>query len=493
VGLSTSWTTSCIEEANATGNFRVVLKHQPDIKSATSTSEDGGTDLDVDWTIIVVDDPAAPPCENEEEIITDAVLSFIPVAGGDTIQAIAQDPDGEGPLGLEVAGDAELLESTEYMLMIELSNEIEGEDITEEIEEEDDEHMFFFAFDESLFERPDGDGNIDNRDDPVNYKDEDENGFPVGLSTSWTTSCIEEANATGNFRVVLKHQPDIKSATSTAEDGGTDLDIEWTITVVDDPAAPPCENEEEIITDVVITFTSEDSSSIITATAQDPDGEGPLDLEITEDISLLPNTTYTLSLALSNEIEGEDITEEIEEEDEEHMFFFGWTEGLFADPTGDGNIDNRDDPVNYNDEDENGLPVGLSTTWTTGDSVPSGTFRIVLKHQPDLKSASTTVDDGGTDLDLTWNIGEGTPTSLVDKIEKTGLTLWPNPARDQINWSVEGVEIEELRVYDQMGRLIHTQKRPETSMNTRSLSAGTYLLMLVGNQQIWRERVVIVK
>ncbi len=175
------------------------------------------------------------------------------------------------------------------------------------------------------------------------------------------------------------------------------------------------------------------------------------------------------------------------------MFFFGWTEGLFADPTGDGNIDNRDDPINYNDEDDNGLPVGLSTSWTTGDSVPSGTFEIILKHQPDLKSASTTVDDGGTDLELTWNIGEGTPTALRKQIQTTGLSLWPNPARNQLNWSVEGHEISELRMYDQMGRLILSRKRPANSLNTDSLSAGTYLLMLIGDQQIWRDRVVIVK
>jgi hypothetical protein len=68
----------------------------------------------------------------------------------------------------------------------------------------------------------------------VNYNDFDENSLPVGLSTSWTTECVEE-NVSGKFRLVLKHQPDIKSATSTAEDGGTDLDLEWDINVAQDP------------------------------------------------------------------------------------------------------------------------------------------------------------------------------------------------------------------------------------------------------------------
>ncbi|MDQ3394846.1 MAG: hypothetical protein M3512_12145, partial [Bacteroidota bacterium] len=45
---------------------------------------------------------------------------------------------------------------------------------------------------------------------------------------------------------------------------------------------------------------------------------------------------YTLKLDLQNSIAGESIAEEVEEEAGEHMFFFGWTSGLFSDPTGDG-------------------------------------------------------------------------------------------------------------------------------------------------------------
>ncbi|MEM9722317.1 MAG: T9SS type A sorting domain-containing protein [Bacteroidota bacterium] len=491
VGLMTSWTTACTE-GNTTDTFRVVLKHQPDIKSETSTAQDGGTDIDITWDLTIVDNPDAPPCENEEEIITDVVLTFTSEDSSDVVTATAQDPDGDGPLGLEVTEGVELMESTRYTLSIELSNELEGENITEEIREEDDEHQFFFSFGEGLFDLPNGNGNIDNRDDPIIYDDEDENGLDVGLMTSWTTACTE-GNTTDTFRVVLKHQPNIKSETSTAQDGGTDIDITWDITIVDNPDAPPCENEEEIITDVVLTFTSEDSSSIVTVTAQDPDGEGPIGLVESETIGLLPNTTYTLSIELSNEIEGENITEEIAEEDDEHQFFFAWTEGIFTSPEGDGNIDNRDDPINYNDEDDNGRPLGLSTSWTTGDSVPNGTFQVILKHQPDIKSDSSTAEDGGTDIDLTFDVGEGIPTSTRDLIQEGGLTLWPNPASGQLNWSVKGEIVNELRLYDQVGRLILSNVRPAASVDLSSLAEGTYILMLYGDQKIWRDRVVIVR
>lgn len=173
----------------------------------------------------------------------------------------------------------------------------------------------------------------------------------------------------------------------------------------EDDDVPPEENEEEIITDVTLTFTPEGGGTAITAAAEDPDGEGPDDIEVLNDIVLEPNTTYVLTIDLVNDIEGESITEEVEEEDEEHMLFFAWTDGLFSDPSGDGNVGagNRNDPVNYNDSDDDGNPLGLETTWTTGD-VGSGTFRVILKHQPDIKSATSDSTEGESDVDLTWDI-----------------------------------------------------------------------------------------
>ncbi|CAN0596863.1 unnamed protein product, partial [Laminaria digitata] len=178
-----------------------------------------------------------------------------------------------------------------------------------------------------------------------NYNDQDANGFPVGLSTSWST----DETGSGTFTVLLKHQPDgIKTATSSSTDGDTDVDITWNIVVGEDPDAPGEENPEEIITDVTLTFTTAGGTAI-TATAQDPDGEGPLGLEVVSPIELVENTAYTMTMELLNAEDPadiEDITEEIQEEDAEHMFFFAWTQDLFGDPTGDGNVDGREDAVN---------------------------------------------------------------------------------------------------------------------------------------------------
>ena len=97
------------------------------------------------------------------------------------------------------------------------------------------------------------------------------------------------------------------------------------------------------------------------------------------------------------------MTEEVEEEGHEHLFYFSWTNDVFSDPSGDGNIDNRADAINYGDEDVNGLPLGLETVWTSGPP-SSGEFRIVLKHQPDLKTATSESTIGETDVDITFPI-----------------------------------------------------------------------------------------
>ena len=171
----------------------------------------------------------------------------------------------------------------------------------------------------------------------------------------------------------------------------------------DDDATPAEENEEEVITDVKLIFTPA-SGSVVTATAQDPDGEGVQELQVSGSIDLAVNASYTLTYEIMNNLEtpGEDIGEEILEEGAEHQLFFSFTDGAFTSPTGNGNIDNASDPINYNDQDDNGNPVGLSTSWTAGDALSSGSFTVRLQHQPDVKTSTSTATTGDTDFELTF-------------------------------------------------------------------------------------------
>ena len=355
------------------------------------------------------DDDATPPEEDELEVITDVTLVFTNTQDpNDVVMASAEDPDGEGVMELIVDGDIDLTEGVTYDLTFEILNALDAddvEDIGEEILEEDNEHQIFFGFTDGAFGSPMGDGNIDTASDLVNYNDEDENGNPVGLVTQWTAG---DVSADGTFRVRLQHQPDLKSATTTSEDGDTDFDLTFVLNILEDPNAPPVENEAEVITDVTLVFTNTaDATDVVMASAQDPDGEGVLELEIDGPINLTAGVTYTMTFEILNALDAddvEDIGEEILEEDNEHQIFFEFTDEAFASPMGDGNIgaESAADPVNYMDMDENGNPVGLVTEWTAGGAPTDGTFRVRLQHQPDLKSATTTSEDGDTDFDLSF-------------------------------------------------------------------------------------------
>jgi hypothetical protein len=180
-----------------------------------------------------------------------------------------------------------------------------------------------------------------------------------------------------------------------------------------DDGDPKKENTPELITKATLVFTPSGGGSAVTVTATDPDGEGVQDITVDGPINLAANKTYTLTLALINELAkpadpGYNITEEVEEEGDEHIFFFSWTNNVFSDPAGNGNVDNRGDVVNYtggpNSKDANNRPLGLTTTWTSAASTASGSFRVLLKHQPNLKSDTSDSNTGDTDLDITFTI-----------------------------------------------------------------------------------------
>ena len=163
----------------------------------------------------------------------------------------------------------------------------------------------------------------------------------------------------------------------------------------DDPEDPIIENEEEVITTLTYTLTPSEGGSAVVLSYQDLDGDGANEPTITNG-TLSAETTYSGALTLLNETESpaESITEEIEEEDADHQFFFETTVSGLS--------------VAYADTDDDGNPVGLASTLTTG-SAGSGNLTVTLKHEPD-KSASGVSDGvitnagGETDISVTWTI-----------------------------------------------------------------------------------------
>ncbi len=161
-------------------------------------------------------DTEEPEAENEEELITTLTMTFS-APGADDVVFELYDADGDGPIA-PVYEIGTLAANTSYSVEIEVLNEEENENITEEILEEDEEHQFFFQISNGL--------NLN-----FAYDDIDGGGNPIGVSSIFTTG---EAS-TGDFIVTLRHEPSKDAegvANGNIDNAGGETDIQATFDVI---------------------------------------------------------------------------------------------------------------------------------------------------------------------------------------------------------------------------------------------------------------------
>lgn len=161
----------------------------------------------------------------------------------------------------------------------------------------------------------------------------------------------------------------------------------------DDPASPNSPtNESETITTVRLRFVqADDSTKIFNVQWRDLDGEGG-NAPVIGSLSLPSSKTFSGTVEVLDETKSPaaNITEEIEEEDEAHQFFYIVSGASLA--------------LQYADSDSTGKPVGLKTTASTG-AAGSGTLRVVLKHEATKNNTiSVPSTDGETDFDIVFPI-----------------------------------------------------------------------------------------
>ena len=159
----------------------------------------------------------------------------------------------------------------------------------------------------------------------------------------------------------------------------------------DDDSTPEPVLEEEVITTMTITLTADGQADVILQT-QDLDGDGPDLPVVTVSGNLSSNTNYSGSITLLNETEdpAENMTEEIEEEDLAHQFFYSVGSGLDA-------------QTDYNDADSEGNPLGLDFVLSTY-SASSGSITFTLRHEPNKPNMGLEDAGGETDIEATFNV-----------------------------------------------------------------------------------------
>lgn len=148
---------------------------------------------------------------------------------------------------------------------------------------------------------------------------------------------------------------------------------------------PEGAGEEELITRVVLTLTPGGGGAAITLTAESNDGVGNGGLTLTPaTLTLAANQTYSGTIGLFDDVNNENVTAEVDDEREEHQFFY--------------TVAGASVTIVANDVDSNGLPVGLEYSVTTGGA-GSGTLRVQLGHYGDAPKDGITLSDE-TDLDF---------------------------------------------------------------------------------------------
>ena len=157
-----------------------------------------------------------------------------------------------------------------------------------------------------------------------------------------------------------------------------------------DDDVPEPVNEEEVITTLTVTLDS--GSGTVVMQYQDLDGDGPDAGTVTVSGPLSANTSYDGSIVLLNETEdpAENVTEEIEEEDLDHQFFYTVGSGL-------------DVTTEYTSFDSAGNELGLTFLLNTAGA-SSGGLTFTLRHEPNKPNTSLADAGGETDIEVTFNV-----------------------------------------------------------------------------------------
>ncbi len=148
-------------------------------------------------------------------------------------------------------------------------------------------------------------------------------------------------------------------------------------------------HEEELITTFEILFADQSGNSTdVVAKFQDLDGAGGNEPTAFDTIVLNANAIYDAQITLLNEAVDpiENITGEIIEEADEHLFCF---------QPSSNNL------VNISITDSDGaFPLGVDSEWETFDP-SSGQITITLRHQPGGEKDGT-CEPGATDIEINF-------------------------------------------------------------------------------------------
>lgn len=159
---------------------------------------------------------------------------------------------------------------------------------------------------------------------------------------------------------------------------------------------PTLADENELITTVTLRFTEQGTTNAQTFTYQDKDGDGGAVPTRFDAVTLTAGKSYSLAVELLDESKSPvvNVTNDIREEQDEHLFIFATNPGTLLTYT-------------YGDKDSRNFPVGLVGTVRAG-AAGTGQLKVQLRHQPPVNGVAvkngTPTSPGSFDVDLDFGL-----------------------------------------------------------------------------------------
>lgn len=110
---------------------------------------------------------------------------------------------------------------------------------------------------------------------------------------------------------------------------------------------------------------------------------------------------------------------------------------------------------------------------------------VLLNYQKNYNDSTNTWELGENDIFTSIyyeKIGIEDTSTSVGKIARTQVSLYPNPAQDQLNISVGNETIKGIAFYDAMGRVIRTHQianKANLDLNISTLPTGNYTIQVL--------------
>ncbi len=176
-----------------------------------------------------------------------------------------------------------------------------------------------------------------------------------------------------------------------------------------------------------------------------------------------------------------------------------WTNNSITGTTPQGTVDSIDFIIVRSRDGENfeRIDVTKQTTYTDSGLLPGQKYWYYVKARNHV-----TIIEDGTNLSWSGMGGESGPSNIFaigddilalgqDHLSKNAIAVYPNPAKNVLNFNLPDNQAQTISIYSNLGKLISEKKYTDNSVNISGLDKGMYFLVIKGMQKNYHAKFII--